>query len=249
VQETKDGGFIVAGETFNFSTAQNACLIIKLTSTGDVSWARVFDGTDFDLAYTVQQTQDSGFVITGATDSYGAGGVDCLIFKITKDGSYPDDCDPFKSCTPIVYSPDISGVPQTISSSSLTAIRDVTPETSSVLLKVYDICSTATAIEEIRRQDIEPLLNVTPTFSIDGRFTIEYTVREPTSLIVPVSLKIYDMCGKLVKILIEEKKYRGKYKTIWNGRDSMNKRVASGIYFVQIIIKGLRQTRKMCVLP
>lgn len=46
-----------------------------------------------------------------------------------------------------------------------------------------------------------------------------------------VSLIIYDIQGRRVKTLLEDKKSAGVYDIIWSGVNSQNQRVASGMYF------------------
>jgi hypothetical protein len=75
VQQTKDGGYILAG-TFNsfWSIFQpNYAWLIKTDANGKLQWNKTF-GLDY-LFYSVQQTKD-GEYMAGLTDSYGAGGLD-----------------------------------------------------------------------------------------------------------------------------------------------------------------------------
>jgi hypothetical protein len=63
-----------------------------------------------------------------------------------------------------------------------------------------------------------------------------------------VSLRIYDVAGRLVRVLVDEERGAGHYTEEWNGRDNNGRTVASGIYFYAIEAGGFRQTRKMVLL-
>jgi hypothetical protein len=63
-----------------------------------------------------------------------------------------------------------------------------------------------------------------------------------------VCLKIYNIRGQLVRILIEEEKPPGDYQAIWDGRNDEGQQVASGIYFYQLRAKDRIFTRKMLLL-
>ncbi len=63
-----------------------------------------------------------------------------------------------------------------------------------------------------------------------------------------VSLRIYDITGKLVKILVNEKKDAGYHSIIWNGMDDAGREVASGVYFYKIKSEDFKQTRKCLML-
>ncbi|MGB3903282.1 MAG: T9SS type A sorting domain-containing protein [Bacteroidales bacterium] len=75
IQQTSDGGFIVAGETRsndgNVSGNHGGydVWVVKLNSSGNILWQRCLGGTDNDYAYSIQQTSDSGFIVAGLTNS------------------------------------------------------------------------------------------------------------------------------------------------------------------------------------
>jgi hypothetical protein len=88
IQHTSDGGFIIAGWTFSHGPGflGNAWLL-KTDSLGNEQWNKVFGGTEVDRAYSVQQTTDGGYILTGYTDSFGAGLYDMLLIKTDNTGN------------------------------------------------------------------------------------------------------------------------------------------------------------------
>ena len=71
VQQTKDGGYIVAG----YSGSNDGDLsenhggydawITKLDSAGKIQWEKSFGGTENDYVYAIQQTDDGGYIFAG----------------------------------------------------------------------------------------------------------------------------------------------------------------------------------------
>jgi hypothetical protein len=78
VQETQDSGFIVVGNTETLTALSNGAnrnlWLIKTDKEGDTLWTRIYGGDGYDEGYCVQQLNDLGYLVVGATTSYGVGG-------------------------------------------------------------------------------------------------------------------------------------------------------------------------------
>lgn len=87
IEETSDGGYIVAGSIDIAGDYENEDFwFMKLTSSGDIVWQKMYCGNYEDQAFSVKPTDDGGYVAGGWTGSYGAGGVDAWILKMDKNG-------------------------------------------------------------------------------------------------------------------------------------------------------------------
>ncbi|MFH1005457.1 MAG: T9SS type A sorting domain-containing protein [Bacteroidota bacterium] len=86
VKQTFDKGFVVAGYTNSFGYGGYDMYLVKTDSAGNILWEKTYGGTNWDFAYCVQQTSDSGFVLCGSTFSFGNGNEDSYIVKTNKNG-------------------------------------------------------------------------------------------------------------------------------------------------------------------
>jgi hypothetical protein len=104
IQQTVDGGYIVAGTTlsddqdvsgYHGATPASGldCWIVKLSGTGSIQWEKCIGGTNDDWAFAVSQTADSGYIIAGNTFSsdgnftFNHGGSDAMVVKLSAAGS------------------------------------------------------------------------------------------------------------------------------------------------------------------
>jgi|GEM_PF-468716 len=87
VRQTSDGGYVLAGMRWGWGGGDTirGLWLIKTDSNGNEQWNRVFGGQN-DLARSVRQTFDGGFIISGYTSKYGAGGYDVWLIKTDSSG-------------------------------------------------------------------------------------------------------------------------------------------------------------------
>ena len=67
-------------------------------------------------------------------------------------------------------------------------------------------------------------------------------------LTAPLADQIYTVTGRLVRSLVEEQRVDGVARVTWDGRDSSGRPVASGAYFVAVVLGGHRQTERLILL-
>lgn len=63
-----------------------------------------------------------------------------------------------------------------------------------------------------------------------------------------VSLCVYDVSGRLVRVLVDTERPSGTYEMMWDGKDDRGLSVASGIYFYRLVADDFVQMKKMALL-
>ena len=86
IQQTTDGGYIVAGVSASSAngdvTGNNHGInstgdywVLKLDAGGNIIWNKLFGGTADDIATSIQQTADGGYIVAGYSSSSASGDV------------------------------------------------------------------------------------------------------------------------------------------------------------------------------
>ena len=87
VQETSDKGYIITGRTMSFGAGNGDVWLIKTYQNGTEQWNMTFNGPNYDYGFSVQETSDGGYIVSGGTWSYGSGGEDVWLIKTDLNGT------------------------------------------------------------------------------------------------------------------------------------------------------------------
>ena len=86
IVQAMDGGFVVAGETWGFDAGTSDILLVKIAADGSFEWGKTYGGPGIDRAISLVGTPDGGYVVSGETRGFGAGGYDLLVMKLDSSG-------------------------------------------------------------------------------------------------------------------------------------------------------------------
>ena len=86
IQQTADGGYIVAGQTQPSGAGNFDAWIMKLDRDGTVAWQNAYGHAEIDIASSIQQTADEGYIVAGRTYSSSVI-ADAWIMKLDGDGN------------------------------------------------------------------------------------------------------------------------------------------------------------------
>ena len=71
-----------------FGAGNGDAWIMKLDGMANITWQKAYGGTGYDVACSVQQTQDGGYIVAGGTVSFGIGGTTNIwLIKLDASGS------------------------------------------------------------------------------------------------------------------------------------------------------------------
>lgn len=87
VQQTSDGGYILAGHTRSYGVGDYDFYLVKTDANGVLQWDTTYGGSNADYCFCVRETFDGGYVLAGWTKSYGAGDWDGWLVKTNSTGT------------------------------------------------------------------------------------------------------------------------------------------------------------------
>ena len=96
--------------------------------------------------------------------------------------------------------------------------------------------------------------NVLPkTFALGQNYPNPFNPTTTISYDVPaggghVTLRIYDVAGRLVRTLVDGAGTAGRKTASWDGGSDSGHKVATGVYFYRMTAPGFEQTRKMVLM-
>ncbi len=86
--QTHDKQFVCVGSTSSYGQGSTDIWLVKCWANGTTRWTKAIGGAGVDWGYSVKETpKDSGLIIAGYTDSFGAGGYDFYLVKTDSSGN------------------------------------------------------------------------------------------------------------------------------------------------------------------
>jgi len=183
IQQTRDGGYVFAGFVSTSSNKSDYSLV-KVDSNGNVQWTRTYGGTDHDIATSIYQTNDNGFVVGGYTKSDdgdvegNTGGTSSWTLKLNSIGNIEWQV--------------IDGGTNGDTCRELKATRDggyVIAGSSGLDFWILKYAPLSVSIEEM---NIDPQFSISPNPS-QGRILID-----SKDITGPVGVQVFDIMGQCI---------------------------------------------------
>ncbi|MBI2838946.1 MAG: IPT/TIG domain-containing protein [Acidobacteria bacterium] len=86
IEPTGDGGSVFVGEGIFAGSGWDA-IVVKLNSSGFVTWQKRFGGTGSDSATCVRSVAGGGYIVAGSTESFGAKKSDAWVVRLDANGN------------------------------------------------------------------------------------------------------------------------------------------------------------------
>ncbi|HEY6907164.1 MAG TPA: T9SS type A sorting domain-containing protein [Ignavibacteriaceae bacterium] len=242
VQQTTDGGYIMAGRTDSYGNGASDFYLLKTNSIGDSLWARTYGGDSNERAFTAIQTADDGYLIGGYTSSFN---VDYFDFYLVRTDSNGDT----------LWTRNYGGLWQ----EELYDVEETADEGFAAVGYTYSFgAGSYPNIYLVKTNSYglltglqEPAGSGTMDFYLAQNYPNPFNPATRIKYQVPercfVSLRVYDVLGKESDILVNEEKPAGIYEVTWDAA-SGSCRMPSGVYFYQLSAGKFIETKKMILL-
>jgi len=242
IKQTSDGGYIAAGGIdmpYDGRQQPDICLM-KLDSLGVISWTRTYgDPYCDDAAYSVIETENHEYVLTGRSYSDSLGEFNTFLLKTDSLG--------YEIWSTIYVG---SGVDWSHCVESTTDGGYIIAGWVSTYTNDYDVRLIKTAPDTFGIYEEKVYNNVSNIAIYPNPFYrsvhIELIALDSENL---TRLLVYDINGRLIKKLHYDSPFPNSHtRVIWDGCDNSGKQLPSGVYFLHVKSEDFSDVKKLILL-
>ena len=84
--QTSDGGYLITGLTCTSEGIADG-ILIKTDNAGNLQWQKTYGGVGDDCFYGLTKSSEGGYILSGTTNSTGAGKYDAWLVKVDNSGN------------------------------------------------------------------------------------------------------------------------------------------------------------------
>jgi hypothetical protein len=202
------------GYTSSFGAGGYDVFLVKTDANGNIIWAKTYGGWNNDIASSVRQTSDGGYIVAGTTWSFGTGNGDVFLIKTDANGNI-DFCSIVRNVTPTVTTPSL-----TVNTPSVSVRSEYFSSYYADLYFTPDVVLSSAPC---------PL-------SDDNELGISESCKPVSGLITPYKggikvsgfgefeVKVYNVSGVMVKSI--------------KGKNEVKLELSRGVYFVEVVSGG-----------
>jgi hypothetical protein len=235
VSQTIGGGYAIVGYRRFYIEGDEDVDFIKTDADGAALWTSTYGGAGYDEGWSVQQTSDTGYIITGITSSFGAGGCDVYLIKTDVDGDTLWTRTYGGAAYDRAYSARQTAEGGYIMAGTTTSFGaggyDV------YLIKTDSLGNVGVA-EPKTSPPRAPALSLTCE---PNPFRTRTAISLQPMADSPAGLAVFDASGRCVRTLTVN---RAPY-TVWDGKDDLGHALPSGTYFMRLDAAGQHVTARL----
>jgi hypothetical protein len=229
ISPASDGGFILTGMQYTGESWD--LLLLKVNPEGETEWSVTFGADGWEMGHSVQQTAEGGYIIGGTTDSYGlyANNLDAWLIKTDSHGhkvwsnTYGGEAENERFID--VHALADGGYYATGNYNSLFWVARFNPDTTI----------------HFSTREVDPFISACSLHNYPNPFSRETCIEYSVPMNSRVSISVFDIMGKEIKCLTDNRISEGGHYVLWDGSDSNGMQVPKGIYYCRMMVKEEQQ--------
>jgi len=239
VQQTTDGGYVLAGYTASFGAGARDVYLLKTDAGGNLLWSKTFGDIHSDDAAVVKQAKDGGYIIAASTINFVTTDKqysDLYIIKTDGNGNlqWSKTFGDAKNDQAIdLQLADDGGIVVVGNTDSYSKNGDI------FFIKLNADGLVTAAPDKQGMQPRSFLLAQNFPNPFNNTTVIQYRLQHRSH----VSLVVYNVAGQKVKTLVNDSQHAGLYSVQFDGSD-----LSSGLFFYELKTDDQREIRRMLLL-